>query len=259
MSAILTGVAVTVLYAAAVMGIHRWNVRRLRRRGNFAALLRLDWDALLDGLLPVADRAAIDPSVPATLPDGTPTPLILRTPVDGAHRGRRALLMSIVAGGADGDVAAFAREVGFTGGEAAWLATLALVGAQPLAALERLEASRPTSAQEIYLREHLRLTRTTTALNLETRAFATKRRIGQALARFGDTPCLYFVRALASSMVGLNRQAIDDLARAVYFSEQHSFYVRAVLDTPFIAEARPALVYQCKLAPASRSSVAPPR
>jgi hypothetical protein len=49
--------------------------------------------------------------------------------------------------------------------------------------------------------------------------------------------------------VGLNRAAIDDLGRAVYFSRQAPFYCRAVLDTPFLQEARPELVFRCREAP----------
>ena len=50
----------------------------------------------------------------------------------------------------------------------------------------------------------------------------------------------------ASSLVGFNRAAIDDLARAVYFSRQSPFYVHAVLESPFLQEARPELVFQCR-------------
>lgn len=195
-SVLFTGVAVAGLYATAVVGLHRWNLRRLRRSGGLACLSRVDWDALLAGL----DL-------------------------------KNAAVM--------GDV---------TGGDGAWLETLALFHRDPDAALRKLEAAHPASAQELYLREYLRLTRTTTAMNLELQIFASKRRIAVALSRFGDAPCLYFVRAMASSMVGLNRQAIDDLARAVYFSHQHPFYVQAVLDSPTIAEARPALAFLCRQA-----------
>src|SRR4051812_22908450 len=97
-SVILTGVGVTALYAAAVVGIHRWNVRRLRKQGNLDVLLRVDWDALLQGLVPPAASPELASDVPATLPTGDPTPLSLRRSVANEHAPRRALLLSLVAG-----------------------------------------------------------------------------------------------------------------------------------------------------------------
>jgi hypothetical protein len=55
----------------------------------------------------------------------------------------------------------------------------------------------------------------------------------------------------------MNRAAIDDLARAVYFSRQATFYLRAVVDAPYIEEVRPVLAYQCRTALATRQSSAP--
>ena len=37
-------------------------------------------------------------------------------------------------------------------------------------------------------------------------------------------------------------------ARAVYFSRQSQFYLRAVVDMPWVGEARPALLHQCRAA-----------
>lgn len=257
MSVLLAAIAAGC-YAALVVGVHRWNIRRRRAVGGFAPLLRLDWESLLEGLLPKLTGPWL-PGVPETLPSGEPTPEIIRRAVAPEAEPRRALLTEIVAASipeAD-DVEARARAAGFSGGEAAWLRTLSLLKAHPEKALERLEATRPSSAAELYLREYLRLVHETHAVNLELNVFIAKRRIALALARWGDAPCLYFVRALANSLVGLNRAAIDDLGRAVYFGQQRPFYVRAVLDTPYIASARPALVYQCRHAlevgPSARS------
>ncbi|MGA9522441.1 MAG: hypothetical protein WBV82_13315 [Myxococcaceae bacterium] len=244
MSALLAS-TVAGVYAGLVVGAHRFNVWRLRTAaGGFRALERLDWESLLLGLLPAQSGGPVD-GIPDELPSGAPTPALLRAPLPEEAEPRRRLLLQLVVGPTrEIDEAAF-RDAGFTGGEARWLATLSLVRYDPDRALERLEHARPTSAQELYLREYLRLRFRTNALNLEFAVFGAKRRLAQALLRFGDQPCLYFARALASSLIGFNRAAIDDLARAVYFSRQMPFYVRAVLDTSFLQEARPELVFQC--------------
>ena len=219
------------LYAATVVGVHRFAVSRRRARaGGFPTLLRLDWDSLLEGLLPQSAAASTGPLTPPDL------------------QARRRLLIELMTGTPLGDVDRRAREAGLSGGTVEWLRTLAMVGASPEDALERLERAEPTSAAELYLRERLRLVHRTHAFNLELSVFGTKRRLAHALWRFGDRPCLYFVRALASGLVGMNRAAIDDLARAVYFSGQAPFYLRAVVDAPYIPEARPVLAYQCRAA-----------
>ncbi len=243
---VLLASTVAGVYAGVVIGAHRWNVWRLRSAsGGFRALERLDWAALLDGLLPAQPGEPLA-AIPAELPSGAPTPSILRAPLPAEAEERRRVLLQLVAGPSQITEEAEFRDRGFTGGEARWLATLALVPRHPDRALERLEQSRPTSAQELYLREYLRLRFHTNGLNLEWSVFGAKRSLGLALARFGDQPSLYFARALASSLVGFNRAAIDDLARAVYFSRQSPFYVQAVLATPFLQEARPELVFQCR-------------
>ncbi|MHB8874208.1 MAG: hypothetical protein ACYC8T_11020, partial [Myxococcaceae bacterium] len=136
---------------------------------------------------------------------------------------------------------------GFSGGQAKWLRTVSLSAADPVQALERLPLSGVGSAAELYLRERLLLEHRTGAVNLELAVFSTKRRLTQGLLRFGEQPALFFVRAMASSLLGFNNAAIDDLARAVYFSRQSAFYLKAVVETPYIEEARPALARQCRL------------
>lgn len=245
------------LYAAAVVGVHRWNVRRLRNVGGFSALERLDWDTLIAELLPtVPGHAPAD--VPDTLPSGDPTPArLLMRPAPGAEA-RRRLLASVIVGGQVDDFEERAEEAGFGGAELTWLLLLRQVRHEPEGALAALEQTRPTSVAEVYLREYLRLTQRIHSGNLELTVFGSKRRLSFALSRFGDQPCLYFARALASSRVGLNRATIDDMARAVYFSRQAPFYLHAVLDTPYISEARPALTYQCRHALDAPSSPGQP-
>ncbi len=208
------------VYAAAMIGFHRWNVRRKRRVADLRCLQLLDWGALLEGLWPSGDG-----------------------PGDEA---RRALLLSMQTQESMSDLDARALALGFTGGERRWLALVRLAKTRPDEAFRQLEASRPATAAEAYLREYLRLTSATGRVNLEVNAFVAKRRLLAAMERFGDVPALYFARALASANVGMNKAALDDLGRAVYYSRQAPFYVQAVLQTPWIAEARPALVYQCR-------------
>ena len=195
-----------------MIGIHRWNVRRKRRVADLRCLLQLDWDALFEGL-----------------PESS-----------------RPLLLSLQVNEEVPDLDARAEALGLTASERKWLGLVALAKARPLQALEALESGRPATAAEAYLREYLRLTAGTHRFNLEVNAFVSKRRLLSAMDRFGDVPALYFVRALASANVGMNKAALDDLGRAVYYSRQAPFYVQAVLQTPWIAEARPALVYQCR-------------
>jgi hypothetical protein len=228
LNALFTGVVATA-YAGAVVGAHRWNVWRLRSAaGGFRALHRLDWEALLEGVLPRAAGIVGEP--------------------EAALEPRRALVRALATGVVPTDLRPKAEAAGFSGGQAHWLELLALARGNPGAAFEQLLRSPLTTAAELYLREYLRLTDRTHPLNLELSVFAAKKQLSAGLTRFGDVPALHFARALASSLIGFNRAAIDDLARAVYYSGEAPFYVRAVLDTPFLDEARPALVFQCKQA-----------
>jgi hypothetical protein len=245
-SLILAGTAAGI-YATAVVGLHRFGVARRRARaGGFRALLRLDWDSLLEGLLPEPSGAPAE--VPDRLPAGEATPSLLLCAPPAGVEARHRLLVELVAGAPLADLDRRAREAGMSGGALEWLRTLRVARESPEEAIERLQRASPTSAAELYLRERLLLAHRTNAFNLELSVFGAKRRLARALFRFGDRPCLYFVRAFASAYVGMNRAAIDDLARAVYFSRQAPFYLRAVVDTPYIEEVRPVLAYQCRAA-----------
>lgn len=222
MSLLFAG-GVAAAYATTVVGLHRLNVRRMRAQANgFPTLDRVDWEALLAGLLP--------------------RPILGRPAPQGAEE--RHALLAAIAGGMTVDPARF-EAAGFSGGEAQWLTTLALAIPNPDAALDRLFGGRPGTAAEVYLREHLFLRHRVNALNLELSVFAVKRRLAGALTRFADAPALYFTRAQASARLGFNQAVLDDLARAVYFSRNDPFYLRVVTELPWVNEARPALYQQC--------------
>jgi hypothetical protein len=241
LSSVLFAALVGVVYVTGVVGLHRFNVWRMRRASaGFPPLRWLDWDTLFEGLLPTNPAVPFEPE-PSALPDGSPAPLALNGEGEDV---KRALLSSLVLGNFIDEPQLFA--AGFSGGEVRWLKTLIYATRDPDRALERLESGQLGSAAELYLREYLRLTRRANVLNLELAVFGAKRRLSQGLARFGDRPALYFARALASSLIGFNRAAIDDLARAVYFSRQAPFYRQAVISTPYVEEVRPALVQQCR-------------
>lgn len=212
----------------------------MRRAAGFTTLSWLDWDTLLAGLLPTGVGEAPGPS---RVVGGGPSPGLLRQNAAAGAESRHALLSLLVEGEAPDEDDWL--EAGFSGGEARWLTTLGHLSKEPDRALERLDEAELATPAELYLREHLRLSRRTHAVNLELNVFAAKRRLSLGLARFGEHPALFYARALASALIGFNHAAIDDLARAVYFSRQAPFYLRAVTQTPYIAEARPALAQQC--------------
>lgn len=254
MSLFVTG-GVALAYAAGVVGIHRYTVHRRRVSAqHFATLGWLDWDTLLAGLLPEApaESAPVDaareapaaPVVPVVPVEGGPPPSICRRPVAGDRRADHELLISLVTGAGVSDEALSAAH--FSGGEARWLGVVARFRKEPQAALAVLREAPARSVGEAYLREWLALSHTATPFNRELLVFGAKRRVNEALGRFGDHPALYFVRAQASGLLGFTGAVLDDLARAVYFSREAPFYLQAVLQAPWIEDARPALVRACR-------------
>ena len=234
---------VAVAYVGGVVGLHRLNVWRQRNAAaGFSTLRWLDWDTLLEGLLPPGHGHSDREVSPV---EGGPTPTLLRSLPDANAKPRYDLLCALVTGHRI-DEDAFSA-AGFSGGEAHWLWSLSRFREEPDRVLDRLQATPPASAAEVYLREFLFLEKRVHTINLELAVFACKRRLSEAMNRFPDTAALHFIRAYASSMLGFNRSVVDDLARAVYFSRQSFFYLRAVLDMSWIEETRPALVQQCRL------------
>ncbi|MGQ0508122.1 MAG: hypothetical protein ACT4TC_22720 [Myxococcaceae bacterium] len=241
---------VATVYVAAVVGIHRLSVSRRRAQSQgFPTLKWLDWDALLTGLLPESKPGAADRKTATPVLGGGPPPDSYLNALFFHPTDLRVALVTQLLGGATADgLGNFIAAAGISGGQARWIRTLAYARHEPERAIERLKSSTIDSAQELYLREYLRLQHHLNPLNLELAVFAAKRRLRAGLLRFGEVPALYYARALASAELGMNHAAIDDLARAVYFSRQSELYVRAVLETPFIEEARPPLVFQCRQA-----------
>jgi hypothetical protein len=232
-------------YATAVVGLHRFNVWRQRTAARgFPPLNWLDWGTLLAGLLPPGVAHSHKPPLPVE--GGPPPDFLMHDPAPEA-RDRHELLCKLVTGHRL-DTADF-ENGGFSGGEAQWLFTLSRLREEPEEVLDRLDdAAALETAAQLYLREHLFLTLHVHTFNLELAVFASKRRLIRALERFPDMPALHFARAHASSLLGFTRAVLDDLARAVYFSRQSQFYLQAVVDMPWIEEARPALLHECRAA-----------
>jgi hypothetical protein len=232
-------------YAGSMVGLHRLNVWRQRSSANgFPPLAWVDWTSLLAGLLPPGGTHAS--KAPLPVEGGPPPAFLTHEPAPEAAQ-RHELLCKLVTGHRL-DEPAF-ENAHFSGGEAQWLAMLSRMREEPDEVLARLDALPVLeTAAEIYLREHLFLTLEVHALNLELAVFGCKRRLIRALERFPDQPALHFARARASSLLGFTRAVLDDLARAVYFSRQSPFYLQAVVDMPWIEEARPALLHECRAA-----------
>jgi len=220
--------------------------------GGFPVLRWLDWDCLLDGLVPAARPGEpVCPSISWALPDRAPGPRALEQVPESLRAVRDAwvvLLQWPSAAGAGSAVETL--QASLTRAEdQQWVDTLLQARLRPARALKAL--ARPNTVREAYLREYLELTHELTRTNLEWVVFRSKLSLKKALARWPESPPLHFVRALASSLMGQNATVLDDLARAVYFSRQSAFYVEAVRRTPYVVEARPALARQCAADPTS--------
>lgn len=242
---LLVASAVGAAYVTGVIGLHRLNVWRQKNAAQgYRTLTWLDWDSLLGGLLP--KHGAGSAKAPQPVEGGPPTPLLSHAPPPEA-RARHELLCALVTGHRL-DAPAF-ENAGFSGGEAEWLSTLSRIREEPEEVLDKLDdAGALETAQQIYLREHLYLNLRVHPINLELAVFGSKRRLQFAMDRFPETPMLHFARARASSLLGFNQAVLDDLARAVYFSRQSTFYLHTVVDMGWVEEARPALLHQCRAA-----------
>jgi hypothetical protein len=241
MSLVLTG-GVALAYAAGVIGVHRWAVRRRRARADgFPSLSWLDWDALLSDLWPTRGTVP-DPKLKPK--EGGPAPLALSSGPPAGRESAQQLLKAVLEGQPLSTESLEA--AGFSGGEARWLSWLAQREREPLSIIERLSGHMADSPAESYFLEWLSLRHVVTPVNIEWQVYTSKRRLNAALQRFGDIPALFFARAQASSLLGFTQSVLDDLGRAVFFSRQAPFYVEAVLAMPFVEEARPPLTRACR-------------
>jgi hypothetical protein len=97
-----------------------------------------------------------------------------------------------------------------------------------------------------YLDAHLSLAHLTNGWNLEYAVFQARRFLTRAVRDLGHVPCLYLVLALAAAQAGRSEEAVDELGRAVYYSQGDVFYARVAVDDDYIARVRPVLVAQCR-------------
>lgn len=231
---------VAAAYAAGVVTVHRSTVARRRAFAHgYPTLNWLDWDTLLEGVLPPAEL--VQRIAPSPV-EGGPPPAIL-----GRSMSREVELLEALVKGVPVQAEAL-HGAAFSGGEAQWLELLSSVREEPQRVLVELESRQLQTVAEVYLREWLTLQHRATIFNLELMTFGAKRRIAKALRRFGERAALYFIRARASSLLGFTGAVLDDLARAVYFSRQAPFYLQSVTQMPFVEEVRPALVRACEQA-----------
>lgn len=83
-------------------------------------------------------------------------------------------------------------------------------------------------------------------LNLEFALFRTDRLLRRGLSENNNSPLLFYELAHACAHRGRTDEAVDHLARALYFSNGARFYLRPVLEVPEIARIKPALVAQVR-------------
>jgi hypothetical protein len=97
-----------------------------------------------------------------------------------------------------------------------------------------------------YLDAHVRLTYVADAINLELVVLPTLIGLKRALRRFGPSPQLHLALAHAHARLGQLSAAVDELGRAVYYSNGDPFFLRLVLDSEFVERTRPRLRQQCR-------------
>jgi hypothetical protein len=97
-----------------------------------------------------------------------------------------------------------------------------------------------------FLDAHVRVAYLTGPLNLELVCFWVLQRLKGAIGRFGPQPELFHARAMAWARLGQLPQALDELGRSVFYAQRDPFYVGLVLESRYVAVARPRLHAQCK-------------
>jgi len=82
-------------------------------------------------------------------------------------------------------------------------------------------------------------------LSLEWVAVGALWSITRAVRRFDPAPELHLSLAHAHAILGRSTEALDELARAVYYAHGARFYVDLVLASQFVEQARPRLRQSC--------------
>lgn len=93
---------------------------------------------------------------------------------------------------------------------------------------------------------HVQLAYRLDVFNLDLLLFRADRLLRKALADHRTEPILYYELALACALRGKSEEAVDHLARALYYAGGDAFYLQAVLDIPEVARIKPALVKQAR-------------
>ncbi|MDF1566286.1 MAG: hypothetical protein P1V51_24855 [Deltaproteobacteria bacterium] len=84
------------------------------------------------------------------------------------------------------------------------------------------------------------------ALNLELQEILVGRHLRKALTEHPHSPELFFELAYLLARRGQVADAIDNLARAAYFSGSRDFYRRPLLEDPAVSALKPGLVAQVR-------------
>jgi hypothetical protein len=202
---------IAIAYVVGVIGIHRLILRhRIGRAQNQGTLAKIDWHFLVEQL----------------------------ESVESEHHEK---LLAAFTSNDQKELAHFENKY-----QSDYFVLLKDLVRDPSTTLRKLEESTAKTAQEVYLWSHLTLDLSVTLFNREWLSFRVKYRLNQAIERFGNIPALYFSRARASSLIALHASMVDDLGRAVYFSNNGEFYLSAVTQWPFVAQFRPALDKACR-------------
>ncbi|RMG11554.1 MAG: hypothetical protein D6729_17830 [Deltaproteobacteria bacterium] len=93
---------------------------------------------------------------------------------------------------------------------------------------------------------HVLLRHFTHFLNLEWRHVQIDRGIRKSLAENRTSPILYYELAHCAAHRGKGEEAVDHLARALFYAKGDPFYVRAILETPEVGRLKPILAEQVR-------------
>lgn len=101
---------------------------------------------------------------------------------------------------------------------------------------------------------HLSLRHGRSLLFEEIVLFQVDRAIRKGLSENRSSPLLYYELAHCCLWRGRTEEAVEHLARALYFAGRDPFYARPILDSPEVARLKPALVRQARTRLASEGT-----